>query len=352
MVNQKVPWSLKPLVDPLDPTDVHMRRTPSRSVKNQEGPPLSVEASFFAEYGMRTGVIVGLEGGIFSVTEYSVAIGSAIFVNKDPDPQNTTVTKQTRTSTTNITDPFPSATFTFVYLDSANNIISKLTGPTSLDDFNNLAFLFQVRKFGGVIVTVDDNPIMAYGASMSTIVDLMLNGGIRITGAEISPSGANLEVNVDAGILGQVGRGRSDNANNPNEYTSSAQNPIPMSNFFKAYVDGTGELIVSNATNTLDPTLFNEDGLGTLVAVSPSNNFTRLRVREAAGSEAVIFYYGTEKFSSSADTLGAVEPTFVEHPDTIQISPLADIAIRGDVTDFTAAIISGTAVIKLISRRV
>jgi len=354
-----IPWSNKPNLDDLFSTDVLMRRTPSRAVKNQEI-PVSEAASFFVEYGMHTGVRAGLElsvnGG--DNTKFDVAAGTGIFVDYDPDPANTAVFRIIRpTSELAITDPFVNTdTFTYVFLSLVGGgigvIITRVTPPSTLDDLNDLVFLGQLRHFGGAIVTVDNNAIMAHGSSSSHIAELVFSGGIRLSGAEIFPNGANLQVNITAGILEQFGRGHTVNQNNPNEYTTSAQTPILAPTFFKAYVDGTGELIVDNTTNTLDPSMFNEDGLGTLQSVSPSNQFTVLHVRQAAGTEAVLFYYGTERFSSSADALAAVEPTFVEHPDTIQISPCADVAIRGDVIDFTAALIAGTAVIKLISRRV
>ncbi len=300
--------------------------------------------------GVRSGLELSVNGG--DNTLFDIAIGTAIIVNREPDPMSSVMTRIAFPETLGITDPFLTDTFTYVFLDNTGTVITRVTGPSTLDDLNDLVFLGQLRHFGSVIVTVDNNPIMAHGASISHMGELVFSGGQRLTGAVISPNGANLQVDITAGILEQFGRGRTVNENNPNSYPSSAQVPIPAMTFFKAYVDGTGELIVDNSNNLLDPTVFNDDGLGTLVAVSPANNYTTLRVFEAAGSEAIIFYYGTETFSSSAEALAAVEPTFVEHEDTIQISPLAKIAIKGNVTDFALALSNGDAVIQLISQRV
>ncbi len=359
-----IPWINKPKIDELAPTDVLMRRTPSRSVKNQEI-PITGLGSLLAEYGMHTGVRTGLELSINGGdnTKFDVAAGMGIFVDYDPDPSDTNVTRITRPSPTiSIDDPFVNTdTFTYVFLSLAGGgigiIITRVEPPSTLDDLSNLVFLGQLRHFGGIIVTVDNNAIMAHGSSTSHIAELVFNGGIRLSGGEISPNGANLQVNIDPGIYEQFGRGHILNQNNPNEFETLALTPIPVGLFFKAYVDGTGELIVDPSTNTLDPSMFNEDGLGTLQSISPSNRFTRLRIRLAGGTNtertnAVVFYYGTESFVASDVALNSPEPTFVEHPDTIQISPVADIAIRGDVIDFTAAIIAGTAVIKFVSRRV
>lgn len=352
-----IPWTNKPKIDELASTDILMRKTPSRPVKNQEI-PITDLGSFLAEYGMHTGVRTGLELSSGGGTTFDVAAGIGIFVDYDPDPSNTVVARITRTTPTLlIDDPFVNTdTFTYVFLSLAGGeigvIITRVTPPSTLDDLNGLVFLGQLRHFGGMIVTVDNNAIMAHGSSISHIAELVFAGGIRLIGAEISPNGANLQINISSGILEQFGRGHTINQNNPNEYTTLAQTPILSSSFFKAYVDGTGELILDNSTNTLDPTMFNEDGLGTLQSVSPSNRFTVVRIRQAAGAEALVFYYGTASYALSETALTSPEPTFMEHPDTIQISPIADIVIRGDVIDFTAAIVAGTAVIKFVSRRV
>ena len=347
-----IPWSDFPEIDDIVSSDFLMRRTPSRAVKNQEIQANNV-GNFLAEFGYRTGVLVGLKLSINTGTTFDIATGKGIIVNREPDPTNTVVSQVPFTETLGITDLFVATdTFTFVFLNSIGAIIQRTTPPSTLDDLNDLIFLGQLRHFGGVIVTADDNPIMAYGASQSHITELVLSGGIKITGALISDNAtADLQVAVTAGILEQSGRGRDINANNPNEYISSAQAPILAANFFKAFVDGTGELIVDNSTNLLDPSLFNQDGAGTLVSVSPSGRFTVIRVFEAAQTEAIIFYYGTEQFTSSTEALSSGEPTFVEHPDTVSLSPLAKIAITGATTDLPAAIASGDAVIQVISHR-
>ena len=297
-----------------------------------------------------TGVRSGLELSVNTDnTKFDITTGNAIIVNREPDPLNSVIIRIAFPTTLATTDPFLTNTFTFVFLDNTGTVITRITPPSTLDDLNDLIFIGQLRHAGSVIVAVDNNPIMAHGASASHISELVFNGGIRLSGAIISPNGANLQVDITAGILEQFGRGHVVNENNPNSYPSSAQ--VPITGFSKAFVDGTGELILDISNNLLDPSLFNEDGLGTLETVSPANNYTTLRVFQAAGSEVVVFYYGTETFSSAANALAAVESTFVEHPDTIQISPLAKIAIKGNVTDFTAALANGDAVIQLISRR-
>lgn len=345
-------WSERPKIDELSLTDVLMRRVPSSATKNQEI-PFSDIVNFVPEFGMHTGVREGLTLSVNADdTKFDFAAGTAIILNRNPDPLNTTVTRIVFSSpTVAIDDLFLGDTFTFVFMDNTGTIIQRTTPPTTLDDLHNLIFLGQLRHFGGVIVTVDDTPIVAQGSSSSHIAELVFAGGVTIQGALIESAGADLTLAVTAGILEQFGRGRTVNQNAPNEAETSAQDPIPAATFFKAYINGTGELIVDNSNNLLDPTMFNEDGLGTLETV-PANRFTIIRVFEAAQSEAIIFYYGTESFATAIVAESAVEQTFTEHPDTRLISPVAEIIIKQNITDIVSGLAAGDVLIKTVTRRV
>jgi len=345
-----IPWSGKPEIDELDESDTFMRRTPSRAVKNQEI-PVTMGGPSLAEYGMHTGVRQGLElsATLFGTT-FDIAAGRGIMVNAEPDPRATTVSQVPFAETLGITDLFLTDTFTYIFLNSIGAVIQRVTPPSTLDDLNNLIFLGKLRHFASQIVTVDNNPVMAHGSSLGHVAKLLFNGGTKLNGAQLTPNGANLQLDVSAGLLEQNGRGRTTNENNPNIYISSAQVPVPAATFFKAFVDGVGELILDNSNNLLDPTMFNDGALGTLVAVG-NNQFTNIRVVEAAESEALVFYYGTEEFGTLVDAEVAPEPTFTEHPDTIELSPLAIITIKREVADLAAGIAAGTAAIRLISHR-
>lgn len=342
------PWSNFPQIDTIDPTDKLMRRTPSQTVKNQE-----IGINETVDIAYHTGVLSGLGLSVASDTNFDMAAGTALFVNRDPDPLNTVATRVTRASITNVADPFLSDPFTYVFLDINDTLILRLTGPTSLDDLNDLVFVGQIQHAAGIITGAFRNAIVAYGSSSSHIAELVFAGGVRLGGGDVSPNGANLNLDITAGIFELYGRGVQTNANNPNEFETLADiTPIVFPRFIKSYIDGTGEMINDNTTNSLDPTLFNEDGLGTLETVSPANNYTVQRAFWTVPFQAIIVYYGTKEYASAAEALSAPEPTFVEHLETTQLAPLFNMAIKGDVTDLAAAIVSGDAEIELVSRRV
>lgn len=301
--------------------------------------------------GVREGLFLSVNGG--DNTKFDIAAGEAIIINRDPDPRNSVVTRITFPQTLAITDTNLGDTFSHVYMDNLGVITTETTFPT-LSDIHDRIHIGQLIHAGGVIITVLDNPIVAQGISSTKMGEIVFGGGITLDGGIVTANGANLKLDITTTKLEQFGRGFKIDANTPNILEPAAQSPIPVPNFGKVFADGSNVLQLDLSTNDMDPTLFNSGGLGTLVAVSPSNNYTTVRVFYAGlpgTTSRLILYYGTEQFSSSADALEAAEPTFVEHEETRQLSPVAKIAIKGNVTDIATAIGNGDAVIQMVTRR-
>lgn len=283
-------------------------------------------------------------------TKFDVAAGEAIIVNRDPIPTNSTVTRINFPQTLAITDPNLTEALSHVYMSSTGTLTVE-TDPPTLSDISDRIYLGSLLHISSVIVSIVPNPIIAHGTSNTEIIELVAGGGTTLSGAIVTANGANLTLDISVGLLRQYGRAFGVDANRPNEIETPVQAPIPAGNFFKAYIDGTGDLIQENGTNLLDPTQFNEDGLGTLETVA-NNQFTIIRVFYAGVTNDVILYFGTEEFSTLSAARVAPELTWVEHPGTRDISPIAKIIIREDVTDLASAIAGGTAEIQEIQSRV
>lgn len=283
-------------------------------------------------------------------TKFDIAAGEAIIVDRDPDPTNSTVTRINFSETLAITDPNLTEALSHVYMNSAGTI-SVETDPPTLSDVNDRIYLGSLLHISSVIDSAVPNPIIAHGTSITEMIALVLGGGSTLLGALVTANGANLSLDVAAGLLQQYGRGFNVDANRPNEAETPVQAAIPSGNFFKAYINGSGDLVQENGTNLLDPTQFNEDGLGTLETVA-NNQFTIVRVFYAGITNDVILYFGTEEFSTITAARAAPELTWIEHPGTRDISPIAKIIIREDVTDLASAIAGGTAEIQEIKSRI
>lgn len=352
MVNE--PWSLRPKVDGLSLTDLFMRRTPSQTTKNQEI-EFSEMTSSIMQFGFHTGVIKDM---VLSVnadnTRFDVSTGTAIKVDRS-DPANVIVTKLTFSGIVAQLDTNLSATFSHVFIDPNTSIaITRTTPPNSLADLNNLIYVGTLVHSGGVIFVVLNNPIIAYGSSFTELTEIVLGSGVRVTGGLLSPNGANLQLDITDGIYEQYGRGTQFDTNNPNNSEIAGQTPFPVGNFVKVYIEAGGDLNIDLTTNEVNPALFNVDGLGTLVTVA-NNQFTVIRVFFAVSpgtTSRFVGYYGTEEFSSINEALSSTEPTFVEHEDTTQLSPVAKIAVRNNVTDLTAGLAAGTVMIQPRLRRI
>jgi len=228
--------------------------------------------------------------------------------------------------------------------------IVETTPPQTIADVFDRYYLGTLLHFGGVIVGAIPDSIVAHGSSATEILDLVFGGGTKLQGSIISGN-ADLTLDITAGILRQVGRGFTVNANAPNEIETPASSPVVQADFFKIFIDSGGDVVTDNTDNLLDPTQINTDGLGTLVTISPANDFSIIRVFQAGLTNDLLFYYGTEQFSTISDAMIATEPTWVESEDTRTLSPVAKIFIRANITDIAAGIAAGTVVIQPISSR-
>ena len=302
-------------------------------------------------FSFHTGVVKGMKLSInANTTKFDVAAGTIIKVDRT-DPLNTITTPLNFAGITGQLDTNLTATFSHVFIDILTEIVTtELDGPLSLADLTDRVYLGQLVHNASVIVNIFRNTIVAYGSTISEMAMMVFSGGVRLNGAKISPGGADLTVNVSAGILQQYGRSFDTNPNIPNNYDYPFRTPFPVGQLVKAHVDGGGNLILDRSDNFIDPSMYDEDGLGALVAVSPAGDYTVIHVFASGGDDA-IFYYGTARYMNAEDALAAPEPTFVEHPDTIQLSPIAKIAIKGNVTNFTTAVASGDAVIMPLFHR-
>lgn len=348
-----IPWSTKGSKSTIDTTDELMLFVPSEPIAVDKNKTITGEniQVYTENITLHTGVRKGMALTINAdTTRFDVAAGTVIKVDRT-DPLNVIVTSLNFAGLTAQLDTNLTATFSHVFIDEITGVVTtELNGPLSLTDLTNRIYLGQLVHNASVIVNIFINSIVAHGSTISEMAMMVFSGGVRLNGVMISGGGADLTVNVTSGILQQYGRSFDVDPNTPNNYDYPVRTPLPLGQLVKAFVDGIGNLVLDRTTNTINPAQFDEDGLGTLVNVSPAGDYTVIRVFASGGNDA-IFYYGTARYANAEAALAAPEPTFVEHIDTIQLSPIAYIAIKGNVTDLTAALASGDAVVMIVSRR-
>jgi len=299
---------------------------------------------------LHTGVRLGLTLSINSDTTFDVAAGEAIIVDRHPNPEKSAVTRILKTATIGILDTNLSEALSHIFMDDVGNITVDTSPPMTLSDINDKIYLGAIVHVGSIIVAIVPDPIIAHGSSSTEMAELVFGGGTKLDGSIISANGANLNLDITNGILRQLGRGFVLNANFPNEVETPASTPVATADFFKVFIDATGDLVGDNGDNLLDPSVINLNGLGTLVSVG-GGNFSIIRVFQAGITNDLIFYYGTEAFATISDAQAAIEPTWIEHEDTRDISPVAKIFIQGNTTDLAAGVAGDTVLIQAIRSR-
>jgi len=347
-----VPWSSKTSKSTIDSTDELMLFVPSEALpadKNKTIPGSDIQV-YTENITLHTGIRRGLVLSVASASTFDVAEGEAIIVDKDPNPLLTVVTQTTKAEQLGITDTNLGEAVSHIFMDSAGTVTVETSPPQTIADVFDRYYLGTLLHFGGVIVGAIPDSIVAHGSSSTEILDLVFAGGTKLQGSLLSGN-ADLTLDITSGILRQVGRGFGVNANAPNEVETPASSPVLQADFFIIYIDSGGDVVTDNTGNVLDPTQINTGGLGTLNTISPANDFSIIRVFLAGITNDLIFYYGTEQFSTIDAALIATEPTWTESEDTRTLSPVAKIFIRANTTDIAAGIAAGTVVIQAISSR-
>lgn len=348
-----IPWSAKDSKSTIDTTDELMLFVPSEPVtadKNKTITGTNVQV-YTENITLHTGVRTGMSRTINAdTTRFDVAAGNAIKVDRT-DPLNVIVTKLAFAEQLGILDTNLTATLSHVYVDIVTGVVTTELNPPTLDDLKNRIYLGEnLHDDVNVIVKIVPNPIIAHGTSSTEIVNLAFGGAETLIEGMLKPNGVNLMLDQDGATLKQQGRGFAGDPNNPNIVTTPAQSPIPITDMFLAFIDGSGNLTGDPTGNVLDPLQYNLNGTGTLVNV-PNNRFQKLRVFEAGITNDKVIYYGTEDFANSHDALNDSGTVWVEHVGTRDISPKAIMALRQDVTDLIAAKAAGFFVIDMIRSR-
>lgn len=296
--------------------------------------------------GVRSGFVKTINA---DPTKIDIAAGTGIIVD-DTDPLLPIIIPINLPAQIGITDPFLTSPLSHLYIDKFGARIFKVTTPTR-DDVKNLLYLGGIVHDSGIISFPVPDPIVAQGTSRTEMETLVFGGGVTLEGGELSPTEPDLTLKISAAIVNQYGRNFQNDPGSPNITDFAAQDPIPQGSFFKVLTSIVSGFVFDTSTNLLNPLQFNENSAGILVNVA-NQKYTTIRAFASAADNNVLFYYGTEEFASLTDAMTIPEQTFTEDPITKNISPIAKIFIRQDVTNLTTAISGGTtAAIQFIKNR-
>lgn len=186
--------------------------------------------------------------------------------------------------------------------------------------------------------------VLSHEVALTTTDLALAIGSLNVSGVVFQTNGANLKLNVTAGVTFSIGINK-DKIKNSNYVNSVA---VGATTFFHTWQDGSGGFNLFE-TDELDPNNY-DDGTGGALAPSGTilpNKWQLMRVFifpvEDPRLSVVIIHYGTDTFGTSEEALNDLGIDFISNPALDNAVHRANIAvIRGatDLTDPSQAIIS------------
>lgn len=162
-------------------------------------------------------------------------------------------------------------------------------------------------------------PSYNVGASLRDLVKAL--GLINEDGNVFSANGANLQINRSGGVVFAYGQNFDINPNDPNHVSTSLSQG---ENFLRVHGNGSGNLVVENFINSVDPD--NYDNGGVLTAV-PTNRWTNIRLYVYPNTGTNVVRYGSAHYATKTDALNALLTESVE-----SLVELGTAVLRGFLT--------------------
>ena len=251
--------------------------------------------------GAGSGHIVDLAGDTYSELSWTAFVGETIAADND---------------------------VTYIFINSAGALVKQTAEPTA-SDFRNLVYLGRVIKIGGTIIQALAEPHV-YLQGVNQLYDLFKALGLfNSYGNEITPNGANLNIDKAVGGLFSAGANFINNPEDPHEVTIAASSPTTF-----AYVTRVAGSTGADTT-TIDPA--NYDNAGVITSIGGSGQRATIQRVYLFPSGAVRIHYGQTIYSNIAEALSQADSeTFTVNPNIPNNGILIGlIVLRRDATDLS-----------------
>jgi len=259
-----------------------------------------------------------LNGGVLSIgtdtAKFDISIMVGLIVDNHTDPENPAVTVISEALRDEVTvTNLATQARTFISINSSGTIIQRAIEADASEIRDEIALGILVHPNGTSIDTVVNRPVTRVDADL-TLIDLARTvGAMNVNGGNIiSPNGANLNLDVNAGEQFRVGSNFQTDKQSPNLTTQAADTALT---FAYRYQDGSGGFTQDATTTVIDPDQY-DDGSGTLAAVA-NNKFTIQKAHMFA-SGTIRIQYGQNIYDSLADAeAAAVGEVFNTDPNLL-----------------------------------
>jgi Chaperone of endosialidase len=293
-----------------------------------------------------------LSGGVMSSTpgstSFTLTSGSGIIVtlnastgSSDPFPTIKYVKWNTQTYPITYSG---SAKITYVGIDNTGTVIQQTVpfGTNNISQWDQSIELGVVLHLSGSVSSgVYNAPQVSYGVAQRTDDFVRAFGPMKLSGHTLQASGSTLGLIKTSGTGYNNGANYIKDANHPSTVSDPA---ITVSKIYRYYVSGSTSIIDTGIANagytTIDPTLYNNNGVLTLVPGNGANkqwSIQRVFWILNSPTNAFLVYYGNASYATSLDAQNAIQTeVFTEAPNTAQNAILIGyIIVRKDCTSLT-----------------
>jgi len=240
-----------------------------------------------------TGILYGALLTLNSSTSIHISAGKAQIVDYTTTPGSPVVTLVTiadQTITLNGTELARPINW---WVADINGTITSMAAQPNADQRRAVIQIGITAENAGSIVVFDTAPI--YVADIGAqLYDLIFSLGTFVSsGGDISPNGANLQMNLSTGTIFVGGRNYKNDTANPHNITVPSETPVTFRHILRA---GGGLAL----TSTLDVTHYDNAGALTLIG-GGTNSATVFRIflfGTGTATNQVIIQYGDAIYSS------------------------------------------------------
>lgn len=271
-------------------------------------PELSKSVNQMASSGLISGGAIAING---SGTTVDISLATGLTVDNYTNPDDPISTPEAFAGVTALVmDDILTTDFTFIGIRNSGTGIDIVQQPTAFTRKQRRTFWwcgFAGHPDHATIETVGLLPNVTTSINLS-FYDYASGIGSITEGMQISPNGANLQINRAAGNKIGPDINWINDAENPNEIPVGALAPVTQ--IFPAYRNGSGGYSLGVPVTTIDVANYDDDS-GTPVAV-PGNRWTIQRIF-AFAQGSIIAAYGQDTYNTITAALNGLR---TENADT------------------------------------
>lgn len=247
----------------------------------------------------------------------------------------------TFTEQTGITPAFTLPQISYVTVNSLGALMQRNRAPSNTERRSEV--MVAAIASDGVNILQSDGIRDTFNQVGNQVIDFMRAiGNIKVSGLELSPSGANLKLNHAAGEIFGESLNWTD-ITDPHTVEVIAQSPIPN---ITVYL-GNGTL-QSTGANDVFPTEYNPNGGNTFVALPGGVNtaqIVQIYVRPATGE--ILYLPGQDSYTSVNTAIDAFPTYRPIVPDIVSLGAvkIGSLIMRKGALDLLAELVAGDLII-------